>query len=171
MALAYTTVDRMLTAFPRIGEVAAVTSAHLHQYAGDAENLINAWAAVRYTLPVSGNVPLLATLATDLAVYRTLALRIFTGEQMNTSPWPDKYKESLNLLERIADGTIPLVNSSGTVLPEGGEAVVGDVWSSKQAYLPTFHEGPWGSQVIDPYKVEDEERARGNFFGWRERLR
>ena len=168
MPLAYTTVDRMLAAFPRIGEVAQITSGHRATYAGDAEALVNAWVAQRYTVPVGGNPPLLAVLSTDLAVYRTLALRIFTSERMNDSPWPARYKESLGLLEKIADGSVPLVTSSGDVI--GESAITGEVWSSKMGYLPTMHEGQLEGQTVDPWKVQNEEDARGN-FGWDGRVR
>ena len=159
-ALYYTTVDRMLDAFPRIGEVSAITSAQLCTYAADAEALVNAHVSQAYTVPVSGTPPLLATLATDLAVYRTLALRIFTSERMNESVWPDRYKESSALLEKIAEGKIPLVNTSGSIIAESG-GNKGEIWSSTSGYLPTFAEIDWRDQLVDPDKVNDELADRG----------
>ena len=157
MTLTYTSVDRMLTAYPRVAEVSAITSAHLATYAGDAEALVNAWIAQRYTVPVSGNPPLLVTLATDLAVYRTLALRVFTSERMNESAWPDRYKESMSMLERIAAGDIPLVTVSGDLVTEGSATIAGEVWSSKVGYLPTMTEvGPEGQQV---FVVKEDKRV------------
>jgi phage gp36-like protein len=140
----------------------------LFTYATDAEALVNARVANRYTVPISGSPPLLVTLATDLAVYRTLALRIFTSERMNDSPWPDRYKESSALLDRIAEGDIPIVTASGDLIDENG-ALAGEVWSSKQAYIPTFSEIPWGSQEVDRDKVRDELDDRG--IGWDELVR
>jgi phage gp36-like protein len=168
MALSYTSVDRMLEAFPRLGEISAITSAQLYTYAGDAEALVNARVANRYTVPVSGQPPLLVTLTTDLAVYRVLALRVFTSERMNESMWPDRYKESSALLDQIASGDIPLVTTSGDLVGENG-ALDGEVWSSKMAYIPTFSEAPWSISEIDRDKAKDELDNRG--WGWDEIVR
>lgn len=129
-----------------------VSSATVLTMLNRADAIINGKLAAAYSVPVS-NCPLLETIATDLACYGLLR-RSFTGEQKNASDWPAKYKESMELLDDIAQGGMTLVTSAGTAIARSSSAV----WSSSQNYLPTFHEGD--DHFVDPDKLIDLEDER-----------
>jgi phage gp36-like protein len=148
----------MFITLPDLGSVTTLSSAHIATFAGEAESEINANIARYYALPLTVDVPLLTTLATDIAIYKILTRRLFTAERLAASPWPDRYRESIAMLLRVAAGELPLVDASGAMLP--GRTDVAEVFSTTKNYKPTFWEGPNQYQWIDQQKVEDEAAAR-----------
>lgn len=164
--VSYTTVSLMLTTLPDLGSVTTLTSAHLYTYASQAEALVNARLARHYSLPLATVPPLLEAVSTDIAVYYALVKRLFTAERLNASPWPERYKEALETLEGVADGTLTLVDTAGTII--GARTDIAEVYSTTQGYTPTFHEGPWTTHVQDDDKIEDETDKRD--IGWAGRV-
>ena len=158
LPVSYTTVSLMFVTLPDIGSVTTLTSAHLANFAGQAESEINAKLARAYSLPFTAEIPLLQTLATDLALYKVLTRRLFTSERLEASPWPDRYKEARETLTWIAAGELPLVDSSGAVLQ--GRSDIAEVYSTTKNYVPTFWEGPTGDQIQDADKIDDEADRR-----------
>src|SRR3990167_2648891 len=156
--VSYSSVSLMMTVLPDLGSVTTLTSAHLANFAGAAQAQVNARIARHYSLPLASEIPELQRLTTDIAIYYTLTRRLFTQERLNSSLWPDRYKEALETLSEIADGTIPLIDASGTIL--GARVDVAEVWSTTKEYVPTFHEGGWPEQVQDLDKLEDEAARR-----------
>jgi phage gp36-like protein len=152
VTLNYTTVPRLLSALPLLRDATQVTSQDLATFAEDAEAIIDAKLAGRYTVPVAGPPAILTTIAGDLAIYRVLALRLFTSESMNDSPWPARYRDAMGLLDQIAAGDMAVVVSGSAVTEVG--ATVGEVWSSSYLYKPTFNELPAHEQE------EDEDKLR-----------
>ena len=124
-------------------------------HAGRAEALINAKIAKRYSIPISGQIPLLETLATDLAIYNVLTSRIVIKAE---HPWFQRYKNSLDILDQIADGKLALIDSAGNI--QTGREDVTELTSSTRGYAPTFWEGPDTLQIQDEDKMEDESDAR-----------
>ncbi|HEV8639641.1 MAG TPA: phage protein Gp36 family protein [Methylomirabilota bacterium] len=164
--VSYTSVGLMYISCPDLGSVTTLTSGHLATFAGQAEAEINGNIARLYALPMAGDVPLLTTLATDIAIYKVLTRRLFTSERLAASPWPDRYRESVAMLLKIADGSLPLVTASGAVL--AGRSDISEVFSTTKNYVPTIWEGAWPNQDVDPNKIEDEGARRGSEF--RDRL-
>jgi phage gp36-like protein len=146
----YTTVANVLEALPAVGSITNITSAVVCSFIGRSEALINAKVSKQYTLPIAGDVPLLQTLSLDITLYNLLAKRIFAGEQLSKSPWPDRYKEALDVLDEIAAGTIPLLTSSGAIVTAGP----GLPWSSTMDYLPTMTEDDMTLSLVDSYKID-----------------
>ena len=169
MPVSYTTVSLMVMTLPDLGSITTLTSAHLYGYAEQAESLINAKIARLYSLPLTAPAKIdpIWKIATTVGIYYTLVQRLFTQERLNSSPWPDRYKEDMALLDQIATGEIPLVDGSGTIV--GGRTDVAEVWSTTKDYEPTFHEGPWSLQIQDEDKIEDELDKR-DLSGFRDRL-
>ena len=157
--VSYTTVSLMFVTLPDLGSVTTLTSLQLATFAGQGEALINAKISPMYSLPLTAEVPILQAVATDIAIYNVLTRRLFTSKQLETSPWPDRYKESMGILDKIADGTIPLVDSSGTVL--SGRTDQAEVYSTTKNYVPTFWEGPTEDHIQDADKIDDEADRRG----------
>lgn len=167
LPVTFTTVSLMYAVLPDLGSITTLSSAHLATFAGEAEAEINANIAQKYALPISQDVPMLTTLATDLAIYNTLAKRVFTAERLAGSPWTDRYKEAQTKLQRLAEGDLLLVTSSGTVI--AGRTDIAEVFSTTKNYLPTMHEGPWPYQQQDVDKIQDTLDDR-NFDNIRDRL-
>lgn len=154
----YSSVALVYTKLPDIGSITTLTSASIAQVIGEAEAEINAEIAQKYNLPMTSEVPILTTLATDIAIYRLLAQRVFAADRLALSPWPDRYKEALTKLDRLAAGELNLVTSSGDVIT--GRSDLAEVWSTTMTYLPTMHEGAAPDMVQDEDKLDDIDDAR-----------
>jgi len=166
--VSYTSVSLMMLTRPDLRSLSTVTSAELAIFAGQAEAEMVGRLAQRYALPPTVPCPLLETLATDLAVYRVLSRRQYiTRDAKEKSGIEVVYTQAIATLSLLAAGLLPLVDASGTVLTERTDRM--PVLSSTEAYLPTFHEGPDGTHVKDPNKIDDLLTAR-EFDALRDRL-
>lgn len=139
-----------------IGSISTMNSSTTLHHASMAESLINAKLAKKYTLPFTSHIPILETLATDLAIYNVLTSRITIKTD---HPWFQRYKGALNIIDQIVKGDINLLTSTGVVVAERSD--VGEVWSNKENYLPTFHEGSQEDQIQDADKIQDGLDERG----------
>lgn len=150
----YTTVARIFDVLPQLQEqVTDLTSGEMVVHIEHAESEIDPWLARRYALPLASTPPVIEMIATDLSCYRVLAQRVFTQEQLQDSVWPGVFKESRELLEKIGDGEVLLVNSDGTLVANRTTGAV--LTSNTKGYLPTMHEGGRLDQVQDPNKLDD----------------
>jgi len=157
--VSYSTVSEVLTTLPMIGSVSNITSAHLATYLGKAQAEINTKLSRLYSIPFTVEVPILQTLATDMAVYFVLAQRIFTQEKQNKSEWPEKYKRAIEILDDIADGKIMLIDSTGAVIEGRGD--IAEVFSNTMDYVPTMAEIDITDESVDKDKIDDEIDRRG----------
>jgi len=154
MAVAYASVDTMLSIEPGIGSLSDLTSATIvDAFATPAEALVNAKIAKMYSVPVSGTVPLLIAVSNDITLYHILSRRVFTAQRLKNSTWPDRFKEALDILDMIASGQISLVNSDGSLVAAATDRM--DIRSNTDGYQQTFHEGPRGTHVQDENKIND----------------
>lgn len=154
MALKYTTVSRMLSVLPMVGSVSNLSSSDIvNLFAIPAESIIDGYLIRHYTLPIAGTIPILQALADDISLYRILSRRVFTQEKLQDSVWPDRFKEAEEMLQKIADGEILLVDSNGNLI--SARTDLADVRSNTDSYLPTFHEGSIGEHIQDPNKMTD----------------
>lgn len=156
VTVSYTTVSLMQMTLAEIGSISTMTDSVLLLHAGAAESIINAKLSKRYSLPFTSVIPLLETLATDMAIYRTLTGRITIREE---HPWFARYKAGEDLLNQIVDGAIPLITDLGEVQAGRSDNSM-QVWSNTMDYTPTFWEGPWTLQNQDEDKLEDEASDR-----------
>lgn len=155
LPVSYTNANEMLKTLAEIGSISTINNSLMLHHAGRAEALINAKIAKRYSIPIAGQIPLLETLATDLAIYNVLCSRIVIKEE---HPWFIRYKDSLKILEEIADGKLSLVDATGVI--QVGRTDVAECWSSSQNQIPTFWEGPDTLQIQDEDKIEDQATDR-----------
>ena len=151
----YSDVNRVYDLEPMIGSISDLTSAQLvSAFINPAEADMNARLSRRYTVPITGTIPLLQAIADDLSVYRALSRRVFTQDQLKDSSWPDRFKESMDTLMEIANGKVLLVDSAGAAVAT--KTNVANAQSNNMHNLPTFHEGGgWVDQVKDPDKTDD----------------
>lgn len=154
----YTNPLLLRQTLPMIGSVTTVQSADLSLIITAAESVINAKLSRVYAVPVNPAPPVLETIATDLSLYRLLALRLYTQEQMNNSVWPDRFKEANEVLDKIATGEIPLITASGTTIPAGAGTAA--IFSSTLRYQPTFTEDCPENSSVDPEKLTDIRALR-----------
>ena len=162
LPVSYTTVSKMLLTIPMVGSISTITSENIAAFAGRAEAVINASISRRYSLPLTGTFPLLETIATDLGLYYLLSRRVFTQERMNQSEWPERLRESLDLLKMLAEGVIGLVNTSGDLISVRED--LAPVFSDKMTFHPTIDEGPSTAWVPDVDKIEDIFRDKDDDF-------
>jgi phage gp36-like protein len=154
----YTNVTLLKQTLPMLNSVTTVQSADLARVITAAESVMNAKLARTYTVPVVPTPPVLETIATDLTLYRLLAMRFYTTEQMNNSVWPDRFKESMELVDKIASGEMPLITASGTTV----SATVGNtaMYSSTELYQQTMTEDCPELSSVDPEKIIDTRALR-----------
>lgn len=152
--VSYTTVETVLEMMPSIGSITTITSATIALFAGQAEARINAALSQQYLIPITGRIPVIEAVAADLTLYGLLAKRVFTGEQMNKSDWPDRFKEAVGLLDKIASGEMELLDSSGSSIAvrETGGA---ELWSNTMNYTPTFLEDDPERSYVDTAKLNE----------------
>lgn len=141
-----------------------MTSAVLAQtYAGPTEALILGRVAKLYprsalfpNLP-----PVLHAIATREVIYRVSLSRLMTSfppSQTGKATIQVQHDEDVKLLQEIADGDMPLLDSSGELIaPSLGNV---ELYSTTMDYNPTFHEGDRLEQVQDTDKLDDIEADR-----------
>ena len=152
----YTNVDQVKAYYPAIGSASNITSATIFEYVTAVTDEIDAALAQRYTLPVSGGVPLLQTLAKRMSVFDLLTIRVMangTMDQMKGNPFFGRLKESRDMLNAIRDGKQAIINSSGSIVSQRTD--LAGVQSNTSDYQPTFHEGPWTDMIQDENKILD----------------
>lgn len=154
----YSTVSLCLMTLPSVTSRTNVTSAELAQFIDRGESIINAKIGALYNLPLGVRVPLLETIATDLGCYYFLSRRVFTQEKRNDSVWPDRYKESLMLLDKIANGELTLITESGGII--SARTDVHETWSNTMDYHPTMTEDYQELMVVDGDKIDDLRSER-----------
>ena len=157
----------MLGALPAIGSRTSITSADFHNnFLIPAESIIDSKLVKLYTLPITTecqcgdtcNVPILQTIATDIALYRVLSQRIFQQEKKNESLWPDKFKQAMDLLESIKDGEMELVKDDGSIVDERTD--LASVETSTEDYNPTMTEDDPIFHIDDQDKIDDIRQDR-----------
>ena len=155
LPVSYTNASEMLKTLAEIGSISTINNSLMLHHAGRAEALINAKIAKRYSIPIAGQIPLLETLATDLAIYNLLCSRIVIKEE---HPWFQRYKGAMVILDEIADGKLSLIDNTGEI--QVGRTDVAECWSSSQGHVPTFWEGPDTLQIQDEEKIDDQATDR-----------
>lgn len=161
LPVSYTSVEHVHLTRPEIGSITALSSAAIALEAGKIEAMINGRLSKLYVTPVTPSPPLLAALATDLTVFKILADRsLFKTDKLKESPWFEMQKQALALLGSIADGSITLTTSAGTVIAARSDQVVAE--SNTMDYDPTFYDGgPIEAFQVDAQKLSDAADARG----------
>lgn len=159
--LTYTTVTRINSAFPAISSVSNINSAIISQYGADVEAEIDTVISKRYVLPLAVTCPILVAIATRETIYRIAVQRAlvqFPPAQQGKAPLQVQHEDDQKLLEKLADGKLQLVSSSGAVVAADLTQI--EIYSTTMGYTPTFHEGDWGSMVQDPDKLTDIDADR-----------
>lgn len=162
MALAYTDVDRIHNMVPQIGSLSTLTSAQTVELAEYGEAELNARIVKMYTVPVSGVIPILQALATDMAVY-TVLKRVFTNERLKDSVWPDRFKDALETADKISSGELTLVDSAGAIV--AANTATSELKTTTDGFTPTFTDGiNFKDMVNDPDKVDAQYDERGGGY-------
>lgn len=155
LPITITSVGAIIEAQPVIASASLITSAQLALHLGQAEAKVWAKTSLRYDVPISPVPPMLQSICLDLAVYGVLVKQAILANTLEDSPWPDRYKEALEELEGVADGTMPLLTSSGTVIAPSENPSTYAYGFPNTAYQPTFTELPPEYNRPDPDKLED----------------
>lgn len=161
LAVTYATyADVVTNALPYIASGTNVSSAFVAAYIGRNQAKVDGALARRYTVPFGANSvpPLVNVITTELACYDLVAKSELASQGAPDSPWPDRWKEAMDLLEQLANGDMLLVMSGGGVIPQTTTQAA--TWSSTSAYQPTFSELDPALSVVDPNKLTDESDAR-----------
>ncbi len=160
LPFSYSTVSLMMLTLPAAMSLTNVQSAHFAHYGGQAQALVSAKLAKFYSMPLTQEVPILQAITTDISLYYLLVKRVFTGERMNKSEWPDRFKMAMDILDDISTGKLPLLDSAGVLVTGRGD--IAEVWTNNKGYRPTFHDGEWESMAQDPNMLDDIESERSD---------
>jgi phage gp36-like protein len=159
--LNYTTVSAMLVVLPNVSSSTNATSAQLAFIAEGEEAVMDTVLRQQYSLPFTYVDPVLKRIARELAVYSFLTRRVFSQEKQNNSEWPDRYRESWDLLNRIATGELPLSDGAGGVIPVS--VTDNQIWSNTMGFRPTMTEDDPEGQFVDPEKLKQIRMEREQF--------
>lgn len=146
--MAYTTETKVKVLLTGVSSVNA-------QFITMAESVINAKLGGRYTVPFTTTPPLIESIATGLAAYFCMQA-LFTADSQNSSAWVESVgKMWMDLLNAIADGITPLVDSTGAEI-----SVKNNLLSTTAGYTPVFDVDGIESQVVDPDRLDDIAAAK-----------
>lgn len=148
----YATVDGLHTRLPYVGSVTNLSSADKASFIDDAESVLEAKVAKKYTIPVSDS-PYFNKLARDAALCEILGKRVFTQERQNQSEWVSTFCQAYDRADEVAAGKIPLITSSGDLVTTRND--VTEVWSNTMDYAPTFDELGRLDHIVDEDKKDD----------------
>ena len=158
----YTTVSLCVLGFPAINSVSTLTSAGIALYIGTVEAEINARIGKRYVLPLAVDCPILTAIATRESIFRVAVQRgliQFPPAQQGRAPLAVAHAEDQKMLDRIAEGEVELVNSSGAIIAASTSDLL--VASTTKGYKPTFHEGQFTDMVQDQSQIDATLADRG----------
>jgi phage gp36-like protein len=153
----YSTVSDLYFLAPEVGSLTAIPSADVAGFGGKAQEWVDAKISKLYTLPFATTPRPLQSITEDIALYY-LYRRLYTSDRFNASPWPDRYKDAMAMLDLIASGDLTLIDSSGAVVT--GRTDIVEVWSNTMGYVPTFSELSIYQTVRDSDKMQDEADRR-----------
>lgn len=154
----YTNYERIVGLVPGIGSITDLTSTQLvNVFINPVESLINSKLSRYYTVPLSPAPDMIRGIADSLAVYKILIARAMLPGRLKDSPWPDKFKEDMKLLDDIAAGTTPIITDSGTTVPQNTTYAA---QSNQTGYNQTFQEDDILDSFIDERKLDDLEDKR-----------
>ena len=135
-----------------VGVVAADIKA---LYLTMADNIINSKLGSRYVVPFTTTPPIIVTIATDIAAYYTMRA-LFTSDSQNKNEWTATYKESIKMLDEIAEGRVPVVDASGNELPHKTQSLS----SNTQDFHTTFDMDNLDNSVIDNDLIDEIQGAK-----------
>jgi phage gp36-like protein len=159
MALLYTTIAGITQTQP---DLIDIDPDQIEQAIQGAEAEINGHIARLYTLPITVPVPLLTSLANEIAIYRIFTSRPFQGAPRPVeTQWVERYKTAVAILLQVAAGTMLLVDATGVLVTQSHD--ISGAWSSTMNYTPTFGEGQDQGFTVDVNKIEAESARRGRW--------
>ena len=160
--MAYATGTTILTLLPGLPQslgsagydrVISLVDSHVDR----ADNLVNAKISNRYNVSgfnTSGSVPpVLRTLSEDITAYYSYR-SLFSSDGQNDNEWTDKCKDAIDILNEIREGTMDLVDSSGSMIATRASATVDDIGSTTEDWTATFGEDDPLSWVVDSDKLD-----------------
>jgi len=156
----YTDYETIYHTLPDVG-LNGITPEQVSVAAGEAEAEINGNLAGRYSLPIGSAVPLLTSIATDIAIYKILTSLPFTAEQPTgqlRAAWLDRYRAAVAMLLRLASGDLALVDVAGALIAQAPGA--GSAFSTTMNYVPTFGESADQGFTVDRDKIDAEAARR-----------
>ena len=120
-----------------------------------ADNIINSKLGSRYVVPFTTIPPIIVTIATDLAAYYTMRA-LFTSDSQNKSEWTASYKESIKMLDEIAEGKVPVVDANGNEMPFKAQSLS----SNNQKFHTTFDMDNLDNSIIDDDLINEIQGSK-----------
>jgi len=129
----------------------------MYQWLISATNYVNGYiAGIVDFVPVSPAPPMLIDLEEDLA--HVMYLRRNLHETGKETGIDKMWKEAIDRLENIRNGTFLLLSGSGTILSNTQRNA--EPYSSVEGYTPTFGMSDIENAEVDPDRQDAEENAR-----------
>jgi len=152
----YSTVPDLLESFPRMSSTQA-SSATLAKWLTRASNYIDGYiGGVVPAIPVVPTPPILKDMSEELA--QVMFLRRHTHESGKEEGLNNAWKEIINRLENMRNGTFMIFSGSGTTISTIDRTA--SPWSSVENYYPTFGVGDIEEAETDYERMMDEASNR-----------
>ncbi len=131
-------------------------SAIVSRHITNAEAMVNAFVAARYSLPFSPVPPLLTSLTEQLAAYETIKSSTWMDPKQKNA-YLDEFRKANDILKGLMEGTIKLTYTDGSLVPVNSTM---RFKSSTDGYTPIFGRDDPRSWERDENEVSDTEASR-----------
>jgi phage gp36-like protein len=156
--VAYATITDIFGRYPPINtmvgtlanEVSSVNISSM--YIADAESMVNAYLAARYTVPLAAE-PIITQITTDLAIFAMCTDRLPRVPEFMQG----RYDRAMSHLEKLRDGAMILNPASQTLVSTGDNFAFSTTQSYHPVFSPVLHEL---DQQVDTDQVRYDRNVR-----------
>lgn len=120
-----------------------------------AESVVNSKVSRLYSLPFTEVPPILRTITEDIACYYSLR-GVYTQDGVDNNPHAKSYKDAMDMLDEIAEGTIKLADTSGSLVAVKAARYLSD----KSGYTPIAGLDDQDQWKRDSDEISDQAAAR-----------
>jgi len=155
----YTSILTLLPGLPQTSTDAKFTETTelINSHRTRADNIINSVIAKRYDITqftTTAIPPILQTVAEDIVAYMTF-ISLYSADNQNANEWVEKFEKAMEILGKIRDGKMDLVNSNGNLISERESATSEWVASTSEEYTPFFNVDSATSWKFDSDKLDE----------------
>jgi phage gp36-like protein len=161
----YSTVAEVISRYPPMGSVTAISSAHVANAIGAEQARIDGLLGGRYQTPFIPTPPVIEMICGDLTILRLIDTRVLLLQQTKAATdWTAPWRHSFDLLTALSTGAINLISASGPVIPPLTQTF-GVLWSNTMNCPPIFTGQPL-EEVRDRHSYDPYEPSTYRIPRW-----
>ena len=152
----YIDSGQIVSLMPALISTSALTPGQIEFFIETVEDEIDGRVGrIWNTAPFSGNAPPMFKTLTKLGTSVAIRSSLISLEDPSVSGWIKNDQERFDdLLTQLADGTLDMVTSSGTIIARA-QPKSAQFWSSTKDYAPTRNVLDSTEQRVSPTRIQD----------------